>query len=151
MFTIYLSSFSGESTERSLWVKHVWGEKECTKENLFEILWNRTGIRLCLTFSHWFGTKLVRLVWNQLENGKYNLTSGWFNNISKRFLCVWWIGCEVSEIGGCAWAELKNRIAVAAITNIVVVFIRSITYMFIVCIYKYIYILCIHMHTYLII
>ena len=88
MFTIYLSSFSGESTERSLWVKHVWGEKECTKENLFEILWNRTGIRLCLTFSHWFGTKLVRFVWNQLENSKYNLISSWFNKLSRKVLCV---------------------------------------------------------------
>ena len=25
---------------------------------------------------------------NQSENGKYNLISGWFNKISKRFLCV---------------------------------------------------------------
>ena len=33
----------------------------------------------------------VRLVPNQSENGKYNLVSGWFNNIVKRFLCVY--GC----------------------------------------------------------
>ena len=30
----------------------------------------------------------VRLDPNQLENGKYNLNSVWFNKISKIFLCV---------------------------------------------------------------
>ena len=30
----------------------------------------------------------VHLVPNQLETGKYNLISVWFNKISKRFLCV---------------------------------------------------------------
>ena len=30
----------------------------------------------------------VRLDPNQPENGKYNLISGWYNKISKRFLCV---------------------------------------------------------------
>ena len=33
-------------------------------------------------------TDTVRFVSNQSENGKYNLISGWFNKISKRFLCV---------------------------------------------------------------
>ena len=31
----------------------------------------------------------VRLDINQLENGKYNLISGSFNKISKRFICVY--------------------------------------------------------------
>ena len=32
---------------------------------------------------------VVRLVPNQSENGKYNLILGWFNKISKKFLCVY--------------------------------------------------------------
>ena len=36
----------------------------------------------------------VRLVINQLENGKYSLISVWFDKISKRFLCV------------CGWASV---------------------------------------------
>ena len=41
---------------------------------------------------------IFRLIWiqtedrldpNQSENGKYNLISGWFNKISKIFLCVY--------------------------------------------------------------
>ena len=37
----------------------------------------------------------VRLIPNQTENGRYNLISGLFNKISKRFICVWlvaWVG-----------------------------------------------------------
>ena len=40
---------------------------------IFRLIWNQTDARLIL---------------NQSENGKYNLISGWFNKISKRFLCV---------------------------------------------------------------
>ena len=36
----------------------------------------------------WIQTE-VRLDPNQSGNGKYNLISGWFNKISKRFLCVY--------------------------------------------------------------
>ena len=41
---------------------------------------------------------IFRLIWiqtdirfdkNQSQNGKFNLISGWFNKISKRFLCVY--------------------------------------------------------------
>ena len=31
----------------------------------------------------------VRSDRNQLENGKYNLISGWFNKIKNKFLCVY--------------------------------------------------------------
>ena len=41
--------------------------------SIFWLIWNQTN---------------VRLTPNQSENGKYNLISGWFNKISKRFLCV---------------------------------------------------------------
>ena len=40
---------------------------------IFRLIWNQTQ---------------VCLVPNQSENGTYNLISGWFNKISKRFLCV---------------------------------------------------------------
>ena len=40
---------------------------------IFQLLWNRTDFRL---------------IPNQLENGIYNLISVWFDNISKKFLCV---------------------------------------------------------------
>ena len=39
----------------------------------------------------WNQTESVRLVPNQLENGKYNLISVWFNKISKRFLRVYFL------------------------------------------------------------
>ena len=42
---------------------------------IFRLIWNKTGVCLDL---------------NQSENGKYNLILGWFNKISKRFLCVHW-------------------------------------------------------------
>ena len=38
----------------------------------------------------------VRLVPNQSENGKYNLISVCFDNISKRFLCVYTLGNQKS-------------------------------------------------------
>ena len=56
-----------------------------------EILLNQPEIRLYLPFSDWFETangQCPFTVQNQPENGKYNLISGWFNKISKRFLCV---------------------------------------------------------------
>ena len=42
---------------------------------IFRLIWNTNG--------------RVRLDPNQSENGNYNLISGWFNKISKRFLCVY--------------------------------------------------------------
>ena len=67
-----------------------WNLKRYTQRNLFEILLNQTDIRLYLPFSDWFGSKSTdfRLVPNQSENVKYNLILGWFNKISKRFICV---------------------------------------------------------------
>ena len=50
----------------------------------------------------------VRSVPNQLENGKYNLISGCFNKISKRFLCVRKLQ-ERSDIGE-AWASLVGQL-----------------------------------------
>ena len=41
--------------------------------NIFRLIWNQTDIHL---------------VQNQSESGKYNLISGWYKKISKRFLCV---------------------------------------------------------------
>ena len=60
-----------------------------THRNHFEILFNQTKIRFLFTIFWliWNQTD-VRLVPNQPENGKYNLISGWFNKISKWFLCV---------------------------------------------------------------
>ena len=51
----------------------------------FRWIWNQTG---------------VRLVPNLSENGTYNLISVWFNNISKRFLCVYpvFCGCLVVHV-----------------------------------------------------
>ena len=63
---------------------------EYTQRNLFEILLNQPEIGLYLSFSGWFWIQTdIRLDPNQLENGKYNLTSVWFNKISKIFLCVY--------------------------------------------------------------
>ena len=60
------------------------------RENLFKILLNQTAIRLYLPFSDRFWNQTdFCLVPNQLENGKYNLISVWFSNISKIFLCVY--------------------------------------------------------------
>ena len=61
-----------------------------TQRNVFEIVLNQPEIRLYLPFSDWLRTEneRVHLVPNQSENGKHNLISGWFNEISKRFLCV---------------------------------------------------------------
>ena len=62
-----------------------------TRRNLFGILFNQTEIRLYNVYTSfrliWNQTD-VSLVPNQPENGKYNLISVWFNNISKIFLCV---------------------------------------------------------------
>ena len=68
-------------------------KKNClyTKRNVFKILLNQTEIRLYLPFSDWFGTEnglRPFAVLNQSVHGKYNMISVWFNNISKRFLCV---------------------------------------------------------------
>ena len=48
---------------------------------------NRNQIVLSNFWLIWIQTD-VRLNPNQSENGKYNLISGWFNQIHKRFLCV---------------------------------------------------------------
>ena len=56
---------------------------EYTQKNLFEILLNQPEIRLYLTIFRLILHQIdVRFVPNQSENGKYNLISGWFNNIS---------------------------------------------------------------------
>ena len=54
--------------------------------NLIKSTWNQiifTIFRLI-----WIETE-VRLDPNQSENGEYNLISGWFNKIQKRFLCLY--------------------------------------------------------------
>ena len=61
------------------------------QRNLSENSLNQTEARLYLQFSDWFGTANGHCpftVPNQSENGKYNLISGWFDKISKKFLCV---------------------------------------------------------------
>ena len=60
-----------------------------TQRNLCEILLNQTETRLVTIFQLIWNQTDVRLVPNQSENEKYNLTSVWFNKISKRFLCVY--------------------------------------------------------------
>ena len=50
---------------------------------IFRLIWNQTD---------------VRLVPNQLENGKYNLMSCRFNMISKIFFCVYFVGRNVKLI-----------------------------------------------------
>ena len=61
-----------------------------TQRNIFEILLNQPEISFYLPFSDWFETKqtLSFCVPNQLEKGKYNLISVWFNKVPRRFLCV---------------------------------------------------------------
>ena len=76
----------------------VFLEDSHTQRNVFEILSNQPEIRLYIPFSDWFGTadgqQCPFAVSNQSENGKYNLISGWFNKIWKRFLCVRGKGSE---------------------------------------------------------
>ena len=56
-----------------------------TQRNLIKSNWNQ----IVFTMHRLIRNQTdVRLVTNQSENGKYNLISGWFNKISKRFLCV---------------------------------------------------------------
>ena len=73
-------------------------------QNVFTILrfmWNQTD---------------VRLVPDQSESPKYNLISVWFNNISKRYLCVQlqWVFKEYSSylqtLRGVFLRSLSNRI-----------------------------------------
>ena len=44
----------------------------------------------------------VLLVPNQSEKGKYNLISGCFNKISKRFICVNVTKVDIGEVGNAA-------------------------------------------------
>ena len=61
----------------------------------------------------------ARLDPNQSENGKYNLISGWFDKISKTFLCVERVGnfsMSVKPISSCAgdlifcYKKLKKKL-----------------------------------------
>ena len=91
---------------------------------IFGLFWNRTeltdskskSVRVHTDKSFWNLIKstrnqivftIFRLIWiqidvrldpNQSKNGKYNLILGWFNKISKRFICV----CS-------SWRVLINR------------------------------------------
>ena len=58
-----------EKSFRNL-IKSTWNQSVFT---IFRLIWNQTDVRLDP---------------NQSENGIHNLISGWFNKISKRFLCV---------------------------------------------------------------
>ena len=63
-----------------------------TQGNLREILLNQTETRLYLPCTDRFWTangQCSFAVPNKSVHGKYNLISSWFNNISKRFLCVY--------------------------------------------------------------
>ena len=57
---------------------------------IFRLIWNQTDVHLNP---------------NQSENSKYNLISGWFNMISKRFLCVWvyWVQSASRGFVLCLW------------------------------------------------
>ena len=58
-------------------------------ENFFRNLIKSTWNQIVFTIFRLIRNQTeVRLVPNQSENGKYNLISGWFNKISKKFLCV---------------------------------------------------------------
>ena len=59
-------------SEKSFWnlIKSIRNQIVFT---IFRLIWIQTGVRLDL---------------NQLENGKYNLISGWFNETSETFLYV---------------------------------------------------------------
>ena len=74
--------------------------KDTHREIFFEILSNQPEIRLYLPFSDWFGTangQCPFAVPNQSVHGKYNLISGWFDKISKRFLCVYDLACKAAD------------------------------------------------------
>ena len=75
-------------------------------EKSFRNLIKSTGNQIVFTVFRltWIQTD-VRLVLNQPKNGKYNLISGWFNKIPKKFLCV----CTTEE---------KNLMSVLYFENI---------------------------------
>ena len=78
------------SRKAYVWSMHKF-RYSCTQRNLFEILLILLLLNLIKNLNQILplGTQAdVFLVLNQSEFGKYNLISGWFNKISKRFLCV---------------------------------------------------------------
>ena len=75
---------------------------EYIQRNIFEILLNQTEIRL---YSIFFQIELDWYPIYQSENSKCNLISGWFNKISKRFLCV----CSVEFLSSCMYREEKAK------------------------------------------
>ena len=60
----------------------VWMRTRYTQRNIFEILLNQPGIRLCLPFSDWFGTKRTS-VWFQIN--REMVYTIWFRVDSTRF------------------------------------------------------------------
>ena len=52
------------------------------------VRWTRNEIVFTIFQLIWIQTEIC-LNPNHSGNGKYNLISGWFNKIQKRFLCVW--------------------------------------------------------------
>ena len=67
----------------------VWNLYNVQTEKYFRNLIKSTRNQIVFTLfqSIWIQTNF-RLDPNQSENGKYNLISGWFNKISKKFHCV---------------------------------------------------------------
>ena len=61
----------------------------CTQRNIFEILLNQPGISLYIPFLINQTRNPIPIDSNQSGNGKYNLISVLFNNISKIFPCTW--------------------------------------------------------------
>ena len=82
-------------------IKHVlllWSgltSDDNTQRNLLKS--NRNHIAFTILQLIWNQTD-VRLDPNQSKNGKYNLISGWFNKISKIFLCVYYWNHNLTEM-----------------------------------------------------
>ena len=68
-------------------IHHVYKDYLQTEFFFLEILLNQTKIRLYLPYSDWFRIKRTVSVWFQINLKMVN--SVWFNNVSKRFFCVY--------------------------------------------------------------